>query len=221
MMLFNKKTIERMIAFFTIGMMTIFLVHHLIDNNYAILYDAAFIYLCITTIILLRKYVRVPFSLYFGLMSMTILHISGLFLTFRGTRLYDFWIYGHIFKYDNLVHTCAIFVITFAVYFFLVRYTYINDKLIKRKSILFLVLVMIALGVGCINEIIEFIAVVFLNGQSLVGDYLNNAKDLVFNLIGSSLAALLIIWKKPIVEKDVRQIINMEKINHFLRKHKR
>jgi flagellar biosynthesis protein FlhB len=40
------------------------------------------------------------------------------------------------------------------------------------------------LGVGLINEIVELTAVVYLNAQEGVGDYLNNAIDLVYNSIG-------------------------------------
>ena len=48
------------------------------------------------------------------------------------------------------------------------------------------------LGVGLINEIVELIAVVFLNAQENVGGYLNNAIDLVYNSIGVIVAIILL-----------------------------
>ena len=66
-------------------------------------------------------------------------------------------------------------------------------------------LILMALGVGAINEIIEFIAVEFLEAAQQVGDYENNAKDLVFNLFGSFIASLIIYnyYKKEDVLKKV------------------
>jgi hypothetical protein len=39
---------------------------------------------------------------------------------------------------------------------------------------------------------LEFTAVVFLGAQESVGNYLNNALDLVFNLLGSIIAVFFI-----------------------------
>ena len=50
-----------------------------------------------------------------------------------------------------------------------------------------------AMGVGAFNEILELIAVVFLGAAEQVGDYFNNALDLFFNLIGSTIACFFII----------------------------
>jgi glycopeptide antibiotics resistance protein len=49
-----------------------------------------------------------------------------------------------------------------------------------------------ALGVGTVNELVEFLAVVFLNAEEAVGGYFNNSLDIVFNTIGSLLATVLI-----------------------------
>lgn len=49
-----------------------------------------------------------------------------------------------------------------------------------------------ATGLGALNEIIEFSAT--LMGPTNVGDYVNNALDLVANLIGAIIAAVLIAW---------------------------
>ena len=49
-----------------------------------------------------------------------------------------------------------------------------------------------SLGAGVFNEVVEFIAVVLFQEQNKVGDYYNNAIDLVYNSIGS-LTAIVVI----------------------------
>lgn len=78
------------------------------------------------------------------------------------------------------------------------------DLKIKHHPALFsLLLILIALGIGALNEILEFGAVVFLDAQEAVGDYFNNAADLVFNLIGSVIAVIFIhpYHKKRLAKK--------------------
>jgi uncharacterized membrane protein YjdF len=62
----------------------------------------------------------------------------------------------------------------------------------------------IALGIGSLNEILELGAVVLLGAQEIVGDYFNNAMDLVFNQIGSVTAVFFIHHsnKKKVVKKS-------------------
>ena len=51
------------------------------------------------------------------------------------------------------------------------------------------------MGVGAGAEITELLAVVFFDASAAVGDYYNNAIDLVFNLLGSLTACgYLIIY---------------------------
>ncbi len=49
------------------------------------------------------------------------------------------------------------------------------------------------MGFGAFNEIIELLAVLLFDATQQVGGYLNNALDLVFNLIGSIIACFFII----------------------------
>ena len=49
-------------------------------------------------------------------------------------------------------------------------------------------------GVGALNEIVEFGAVVFL-GQTGVGGYYNTALDLVFNFVGAFVGGILAVFR--------------------------
>jgi glycopeptide antibiotics resistance protein len=50
------------------------------------------------------------------------------------------------------------------------------------------------MGFGALNEVIEF-TVTLLIQETNVGGYVNNSLDLVFNMCGAVLAALVIRWR--------------------------
>ncbi|PJE58032.1 MAG: hypothetical protein COU81_02860, partial [Candidatus Portnoybacteria bacterium CG10_big_fil_rev_8_21_14_0_10_36_7] len=107
------------------------------------------------------------------------------------TQLYYVYLIPGIFRYDNLVHSFGVFLATFAIYG-LVR-PYLLKKTEHNSFVFCFILVSSAMGVGAFNEIIELIAVLFFNAQQGVGEYLNNAFDLVFNLFGTLVACFVIM----------------------------
>jgi uncharacterized membrane protein YjdF len=118
------------------------------------------------------------------------MNVAGGNAYIHGTRLYDLWIIEGILKYDNIMHALSIFIATFVAYNIISPHL---DLKTKHHPILFsLLLILIALGIGAVNEILEFMAVILLGAQEGVGGYLNNAWDLVFNLLGSIIAVFLI-----------------------------
>lgn len=52
---------------------------------------------------------------------------------------------------------------------------------------------MIASGFGAFNEVLELGAVAYLNAAKQVGDYFNNAFDLLFNMLGSIIACFFLM----------------------------
>ena len=50
------------------------------------------------------------------------------------------------------------------------------------------------MGFGALNEVVEFV-VTLLVPDNNVGGYFNTAMDLVFNMLGAILAAVLIRWR--------------------------
>jgi hypothetical protein len=58
-----------------------------------------------------------------------------------------------------------------------------------------IIVVAAGLGAGALNEIIEFLATVLVP-ETNVGGYINTALDLVSNLVGATIAMVVIRWKE-------------------------
>ena len=99
-------------------------------------------------------------------------------------------------RYDQLVHIFGSFVIALVIYHLFKEY--LKKLYHQNESIFLLTLILITIGFGAIYEIIELIAVYFLNASEAVGTYYNNALDLIFNLIGAILAAIWLVRKNKI-----------------------
>jgi glycopeptide antibiotics resistance protein len=57
------------------------------------------------------------------------------------------------------------------------------------------------MGLGAINELVEFGAVLIFNVGQQVGDYTNTLLDLTFNTIGSAImASFLVLTKKKLTQ---------------------
>lgn len=104
------------------------------------------------------------------------------------TVLYNLWLLpNHILKYDQLVHAFGFYVATHACWQALRRFITPTSQSVLA---LLVVTACAGMGLGAANEVVEYIAT--LLGPSNVGDYDNNAQDLVFNMTGAAVAALII-----------------------------
>lgn len=146
---------------------------------------------------------RVNFSLTV-LWSLTLwgaLHVAGGLVhlpdgwAYQGNQqvLYSWWVVGDWLKYDQLVHAFGFGTTTWLTWEAL--RSSIQQRLGRK---LFPSFGMIALcvftgmGLGALNEIIEFVAVLNLP-ETNVGGYFNTGWDLVANLAGCCFAGLLIL----------------------------
>lgn len=116
------------------------------------------------------------------------------------TVLYSLWLIPEYFKYDHLVHGYGFGVCTWVCWQVL-RPLMIGNKEHTSEIVL---AVLASNGLGAFNEIIEFIAVLIIPSTN-VGGYINTGWDLVFNLIGSLIAAFIIWYGKPIPVLPVPQ----------------
>jgi uncharacterized membrane protein YjdF len=98
-----------------------------------------------------------------------------------------------ILRYDQLIHMYGFGVATLIGYNLLKPY--LNQK--TNWKVLSFLLVFIGMGLGAVNEIIEFIAVLALP-ETGVGGYYNTLWDLTFNTIGAIIAVIIINIKKDI-----------------------
>ncbi|MDD5651457.1 MAG: DUF2238 domain-containing protein [Candidatus Nanoarchaeia archaeon] len=188
----NEETRIKIMSYFLVIYAFAFIIASFIDNNYEFLFYSFIMFLLTVIVVLYYKHIRLTSSLIVGLILISVLHTLGGHLFFNGIRLYDIWIIENLIRYDNLVHFIGYFVTTFIAYNLLSPY--LDDKIKYNRFFLSLVLVFITIGIGALNEIFELFAVIFLNAGSQVGDYLNNAFDLVFNLLGSITACFFLIY---------------------------
>lgn len=187
----KEKTELKIMLYFTIGYLLFFTVLSIIKGNYEFLYYSIIMGILIGITVLYHKKLHLSKHVLIGLTILGALHIFGGNIHLFGTRLYDLYLIPGIFRYDNLVHSFGIYVATFVIY------SLVHPHLDKRKKhnmwLLAIILILMAMGAGAMNEILELGAVMFLGAAKQVGDYFNNAFDLVFNFLGASLASFIII----------------------------
>ena len=170
-------------------------------KNYEFLAYVAVVLFFLGLILYTNQKINYPNELLWGLTIWSILHMSGGGLFISGARLYDLIlldIVGEpylILKYDQIVHVFGFGVATFAMYYLIKP---LLKQKVKRWISLSIVVVMAGLGLGALNEIIEFGTTVYLNSTG-VGGYENTALDLVFNFIGAIIAMIVIWYREKVV----------------------
>ncbi len=128
-----------------------------------------------------------------GLTLWSALHLAGGGITVDQGRLYDVMLIRlcdtfPVWRYDQLVHIWGFGVCTL-VAFSLLRHGLTRP--IRHPLAVGIVLIMAGLGMGALNEIIEFIVSLCVP-ESGVGGYLNTSLDLCADLIGALLGLLYI-----------------------------
>lgn len=177
-------------------MVVVFAAYYIAIRNYEFMIHIGVVS-CIGVLILLTNH-RVKYSngLLWGLIVWGFLHLGGGSLQFHGQRWYDVILipisesYG-ILRYDQFTHMIGFCVATLAVWEIL-RPALKKEHHWVRIGI---VVVMAGLGLGALNEIVEFIATLFL-AENGVGGYLNTSLDLVSDLIGAVAAFCIIKYKE-------------------------
>lgn len=107
--------------------------------------------------------------------------------------LYSLWLIPDYLKYDQIIHGYGFGVGTWACWQALAPIVVSSKEHISE----IVLAVLAANGLGAANEIIEFFATLILPSTN-VGGYVNTGWDLVFNLLGSLCAAVIIWFGKPI-----------------------
>jgi uncharacterized membrane protein YjdF len=139
------------------------------------------------------KKVKYPNSILWGLTIWAILHMAGGGLYINGARLYELMLIPlsktlPIFRYDQFVHIVGFGVATLLMHHLLkpsLRHP------VKAPIGHAIVIVMAGLGVGAVNEILEFIITVIVP-KTGVGGFENAMLDLCADLIGALIALFFI-----------------------------
>lgn len=183
-----------MLIIFTIGYLTIFSIVSVLNQRYSFLFSAGLMLIFTFLALYLYKKAGLPISAMTAMTLIAALHIFAGNTYIYGARLYDIWLIDKYLKFDNLVHFLGGFVAVYII--FILLEPYLDSKIKERKFVFSVLLILIAAGIGTINEILELGAVLFLNASTLVGDYFNNAFDLLYNFLGATTAGLLAIGMK-------------------------
>src|SRR3989344_5858404 len=182
----------RLMLFFMIFYLLVFTFISVIEGNYEFIFYSINMTIILVLIGMYRNEISLSVPLAVGFVVMVILHTFGGFIHLHGTRLYDYWLIPNILKYDNVSHFIGAFITSFVAYNLLLFHF---DKKKKLKNIILIFLILtISLGIHSINEILEFMAVVFLGASNAVGGYYNNSLDLVFNFLGAFFGGLIILY---------------------------
>ncbi len=161
-------------------------------------------------VVLKQRSVGLPLRDLWGLAIWGLLHMAGGNVMVGGTKLYDTTLiplvgppYG-VLGYDHVVHFFGFGVATCVCFDLLRRYLAEHgDDSVERlgggyedgkqgrtlNATLCVLVALMGLGVGTVNELLEFVVVVTLP-ETGVGGYENTLLDMVFNLLGA-IAAIL------------------------------
>jgi len=188
MKFFLRKHIYKMANIFTIIYLGYFLYRAFVIGNREFAgYIFMFILLFILANLFFEKYVRQYIYLYSFIVGFLLLHILGGIIYLDGIKMYDYYFFGLV-RYDWFMHILGGF-LSARIAYEMVKENFIYTK--NSSQILIMIIIVLAIGVGTLNEIIEFIAVIFLNAQEAVGGYYNNLTDICNNLLGSIIYLLV------------------------------
>ena len=136
---------------------------------------------CIFVLLTVFMYSRVRLSLgvIWALSIWGLLHMMGGLVPVGESVLYSWWIVPGFLKYDHVIHAYGFGTTT------VLCWQCIRSRLTDARPTLGVLslCVFAGMGLGALNEIIEFIAVLLLPNTN-VGGYMNTGWDLVANLVG-------------------------------------
>lgn len=124
-------------------------------------------------------------------------HMAGGVIPLDGDRtLYNAVLGIELLHYDRLVHTFGFGLATLACGRVMVRLLP-RPRLTRAAAVL---VVLAGLGVGAVNEIVEFFATLLLPHTN-VGGYVNTGWDLVFDLSGGIVATIWLVTRPAPVDQ--------------------
>ena len=162
-----------------------------LNYEFVIYVGVILFFICIVGISL--KKVDYTLGTLVGLTVWSALHLAGGGIMIGEGRLYDVMLIQlsetyPIWRYDQLVHIWGFGASTLVVFSLLAGPL---KRPVENPIALGIVLVMGGLGMGALNEILEFVVSIFVP-QSGVGGYINTSLNLCADLIGAILALLYI-----------------------------
>ena len=141
---------------------------------------------CVLTVALVRfRRTSIPAPIAITLAVLGVAHLAGGLVNVGDDVLYNAHIGSRAIEYDHFVHALGICLGTIALWTAFVPHPV--DA--ARHGHVVLVVVLAGLGLGAVNETIEFL-LTLSHGGTHVGGYTNTGWDLVSNIAGGIAAAL-------------------------------
>lgn len=170
-----------------------FTINFLVKGNYEFIIYIGVILILSWFVWIGRHRVDYPVSLLWALVLWSFLHMAGGGIPVGDGVLYQWMLIPlsdtlPILRFDQVVHAYGFGVTVFLVDAILSPILKVN---VTQHNGLAFVVVMAALGLGALNEIVEFTATL-VTPNTGVGGYVNNSLDLVFNLIGILIALFIL-----------------------------
>lgn len=175
----------------------LFTISFISRSNFEFLIYVGVILIFLAILLLTNHKINYPNPVLWMLTLWAIMHMAGGGIIINDAVLYKLVllpIIGEpylILKYDQLIHAIGFAAATLVAY-------YVAKPQLKKSfswgAVSFIV-IMAGLGLGALNEIVEF-AVTVIVPETNVGGYVNTALDLVFDLIGCIIAMIYIYIKE-------------------------
>lgn len=180
-----------------------FALYYISINDYEFLWYAAVLVFFFLLIGLTLHKSKFDYPILLGLSLWGLMHMAGGGLVVGDGVLYKLQLIHlfdvgdtYVLKFDQFVHAFGFGVTTLVAYHLLKPY--LNQKV--NYKIMYPTLVTISMGLGALNEVVKFIAVVSFP-ETGVGGYFNTALDLVFNTLGAVIGALVVHVRRKQIEK--------------------
>jgi len=182
-------------------MITFFLVAIKIQNSEFIFYQVTML-IMISILVYMDKRVKFSALVLGGLALWGFIHLAGglipipeTWTVFKTTSpvLYDLKPHHFLPKYDQVVHAFGFGICLIAAYEALKAHL---KRDLPLTFPIYMALFLIAMGLGAINEMIEFIAGISIPNTN-VGGYTNTGWDLISNATGTLISMLYLKIKNP------------------------
>jgi hypothetical protein len=182
---------------FTLLYMAAFGAYFLISGNTEFLFYLPVLLLIVLFVVLTLPVTKLPAWALWSISVLQLLHVAGGGVKVHGDVLYNLILVPiidngpngvTIWRFDQLVHPYGSAVAALVIYFFLAPRTTLKNKW------MIVIIALAAMGVGSLNEVLEFLTTVLIPGHTDVGGYDNTCLDLCSNLIGGTFGAWFATW---------------------------
>lgn len=188
------------LAGFTALYMIAAVVGSMVQGNKEFIFYIVVMLVLIGAVMLVHRAVSLTSTLLWALSIWGLLHMAGGLVPlpkgwpYNGDQavLYSWWIIPQKLKYDQIVHAYGFGTTTWVCWHSLKSIlSHAGGFQLKPTFGLLVLSAAAGAGFGALNEVVEFIAVLTIPNTN-VGGYENTGWDLVANLIGASIAAIMI-----------------------------